>query len=242
MEEKTLKPKYLQIKDYFEKKIEDNDYANDGRLPSEREISEKFGVSRMTARNAILELVKDGSVYRKGANGTFVSQIKMKRNFFPMGGLSMHMKDSGIKDPVNKVLVFEKGEADCYVSKLLDANIGTVYYHMLRLRSGNGEPLALDETYINGEYVKGLEKYDFSKTSLWQKLTEAGEHKIVRGSNNIEIYFFDSREGKLLNIKKGEPGFKVSNINYDKYGNVIEHSTTLYRGDMFMFSYEVSID
>ena len=65
---------------------------------------------------------------------------------------------------------------------------------------------------------------------------------LIDKENNIEIYYVNSKESKLLNIKNGEPGFKVSNINYDKYGNIIENSVTLYRGDLFMFSYEVSID
>ena len=70
----------------------------------------------------------------------------------------------------------------------------------------------------------------------------SAEHRPARGVNNLELYYFNNQESKLLNIKKDEVGFKVSNINYDRYGNIIENSTTLYRGDLFVFSYEVDID
>lgn len=242
MEKNTLKPKYLQIKDYFVKKIENHEYGNNEKLPSEREISEKFGVSRMTARNAILELVKEGFAFRKGANGTFVSQTKMKRTFFPMGGLSMHLKEGGIPNPVSKVITFEKSEANAHVSKLLNVSIGTEYYHLVRLRIGDDEPLAIDESYINGLFFSNLEEYNFEEISLWDTLLSSAEHRPARGVNNLELYYFNNQESKLLNIKKDEVGFKVSNINYDRYGNIIENSTTLYRGDLFVFSYEVDID
>lgn len=76
-----MPPMYQQVKNYLIRKIESKEYAEGEKLPSERDLSDKFQVSRMTARNAIIELVKEGYVYRDGARGTIVSPRKVKRNF-----------------------------------------------------------------------------------------------------------------------------------------------------------------
>ena len=71
-------PKYLQIEKYLLNKIESGEYKKGSKLPSERELGEKFGISRMTARNALSELVKSGVAVRKGTAGTLVTGIKKK--------------------------------------------------------------------------------------------------------------------------------------------------------------------
>lgn len=242
MEERTLQPRYIQIKNYLIGKIESGEYKQNDKLPSERELSDRFGISRMTARNAILELVRDGYVYRNGAKGTFVTGKKVKRNFLHVGGFSTHMKESGVENFETKVLTAESLEADAWISNKLNINIGSTCYHFIRLRIGNEQPIAIDESYINGEYLPDLLQHDFSEESLWKILEQNKEHKPCRGRNAIELYHFDKRKCKLLELKNGTEGFRVLNFNYDKYGNVIEYSITYYRGDMFSFSYEVDIN
>ncbi len=242
MEERTLLPRYIQIKNYLIGKIESGEYKKNDRLPSERELSERFKISRMTARNAILELVRDGYVYRNGSKGTFVAGKKVKRNFLHIGGFSTHMKESGVENFETKVITFEKLEADAWISKRLNVSMGTICYHLLRLRLGNGQPMAVDESYINGSFTPDIMQYDFSQVSLWKILEQVYDHKPAKGKNSIELYYFDKRECKLLDLKNGTAGFRTCNTNYDKDGNVVEYSITYYRGDLFSFSYEMDID
>lgn len=140
---KDLQPRYIQIKNYLIGKIEFRECKQNDKLPSERELSDRFGISRMTARNAILELVRDGYVYRNGAKGTFVTGKKVKRNFLHVGGFSTHMKESGVENFETKVLTAESLEADAWISNKLNINIGSTCYHFIRLRIGNEQPIAI---------------------------------------------------------------------------------------------------
>ena len=238
----TMLPRYLQIKNYLIGKIESGEFQKDEKLPSERELSERFKISRMTARNAIVELVRDGYVYRNGAKGTFVAGKKVKRNFLHACGFRTYMEESGMKDVKTTIICFEKVEADAWLSKQLQVNIGQACYHLLRLRSANGQNMAVDESYLNGKLMPNLMQYDFSQVSLWEVMGDRYHCKPVRTSSAIELHHFEKRESKLLDVKNGTVGFRVLSTNYAENQEIVEYCVTYYRGDLFLFAYETDVD
>ena len=120
-----MPPMYQQVKNYLIRKIESKEYAEGEKLPSERDLSDKFQVSRMTARNAILELVKEGYVYRDGARGTIVSPRKVKRNFLSAAGFTEHQRESGVCDSRTRLIEAGLTEADAWLSSRLNIPLGT---------------------------------------------------------------------------------------------------------------------
>ena len=230
---------YWQIKNYLVGKIESKEYREGAKLPSERELSEKFQISRMTARNAILELVKEGYAYRDGARGTFVASKKVKRNLLTSAGFAEHLKELGVQDRRSEVVDFEIVEADSWLASNLKVSLGTECYRMVRLRIGNNQPMAVDESYIPKNMAPTLMKHDFSRESLWEILERDYGHRPTRTRASVEIAHFNKREVQLMKLRERAMGFKVTYMNYDQNDESLEYTITYYREDMFVFEYEI---
>src|SRR5690625_1960486 len=105
---KTLHtPMYIQISQEYKNKIINNYYEINQQIPTEDEIAKKFGVSRMTARNAVTRLVMEGLVYRVHGKGAFVVQKKIERSLNKITGFHEDMVREGL-NPVSKIIKFEK--------------------------------------------------------------------------------------------------------------------------------------
>jgi GntR family transcriptional regulator len=239
MSQNVLPPMYLQLKNFLIEKIESNVYKEQEKLPSERELSEKFQISRMTARNAIKELVNEGYAYRDGVRGTFVANKKVKRNFIKLDGFSGQLKQGGISDVKNKVIEFIQIDADSWLSSKLNVPIGSSCYKLVRVRIGNDQPMAVEYVFINGEFTGELLKYDFSKESLYHILETKYSCMPIKSVNTLEMCYFNNYDASLLNIKKGTPGFLTKGKSYDEADKLIEYVEIYHRGDLFKFSYEL---
>ncbi len=235
-----MPPMYQQVKNYLIRKIESKEYAEGEKLPSERDLSDKFQVSRMTARNAILELVKEGYVYRDGARGTIVSPRKVKRNFLSAAGFTEHQRESGVCDSRTRLIEAGLTEADAWLSSRLNIPLGTECFRLLRLRIGNGTPVAVDEAYIPKRIAPTLLDHDFSEESLWDVLETVYGHRPTHTKATVEIVSFEERETGLMELPEGQTGFKVIYSNYDQDHTLMEYTITYYRGDLFLFEYEMS--
>lgn len=239
MSQDAMLPMYQQIKNYLVGKIESKEYREGAKLPSERELSEKFQISRMTARNAILELVKEGYAYRDGARGTFVASKKVKRNLLSIAGFSEHLKELGVQDRRSEVVEFEIVEADAWLTSKVQVSLGSECYRMVRLRIGNGQPMAVEECYIPKSMAPTLGEHDFSKESLWKVLETEYGHRPTRTKASVEITHFNKREIQLMKLKDRAMGFKVTDTNYDQNDELLEYNISYYREDMFVFEYEI---
>lgn len=236
----AMPPMYQQVKQYLIRKIESKEYAAGEKLPSERDLSEKFRVSRMTARNAVLELVKEGYVYRDGARGTIVSPKKVKRNFLSAAGFSEHLRESGVCDSRSELIEAGLTEADAWLSSRLNIPLGTECFRLLRLRIGNDTPIAVDEAYIPKQIAPTLLGHDFTKESLWEVLESVYGHRPTHTKASVEIVSFEERETALMKLPGGQTGFKVIYQNFDQDHTLMEYTITYYRGDLFLFEYEMS--
>ncbi len=232
-------PMYLQIKNYFIQKIEAKELKEGDKLPSERELSEKFKISRMTARNALGELVKEGIAVRKGAKGTFISGTKVKRNVLSLGGLTTMLKESGFDAVDSDVLLFEVEEADQWLSQRLGVNLGTKCYHLIRRRKSQGKSLVIEDNFFNGTLVNGFEQFEFGNNSIREIIKANYDLIYSKSTQTIEMWYFSNRICEWFDIPKNTPGLKLTGLNYDQYGRPLEYSQTYYRGDLFCFSYEL---
>ena len=103
MKESYIPPVYIQIKNVLIEKINSGELSSGSQLPSEREISETYNISRMTARSALTQLVDSGYAYRLKGKGTFVKLPNFERDFVKLSGFSQMLMSKGIK-PSNKVI------------------------------------------------------------------------------------------------------------------------------------------
>lgn len=234
-----LPPLYIQIKNFLIDKIKNREYDEYSKLPSERELSEKFNVSRMTARRGLKEVVDEGYAFRDGARGTFVVGKKVERNFVKLGGFSSHLRDAGISNISTRVIANDIIEADSTLSKKLNVLIGTKCYKFIRLRLGNDQPISVEYSYLSTEKFPGLLDFDFNKLSLYGVIEENYKYNLKSSKSRLEMEYFDEYNSELLNVDEGTPGFVIESIVWDDKENIIEYCKSFNRGDLYSFVYEL---
>ncbi|GAA0178859.1 GntR family transcriptional regulator [Clostridium sediminicola] len=239
MKANYLPPLYIQIKNFLIEKILSNQYDEYSKLPSERELSEKFNVSRMTARNALNEIVNEGYAFRETGRGTFVVGKRFRRDFVKLESFSKRLRSSGITDISTEVVDKKVIEADSFISEKLNVLIGTKCYKLVRLRVGNKKTMSLEYSYMSADKLPHLLDYDFSKLSLFQTIEEKYFCSLRISKSTLEMGYLNKYNAKLLNVKEGSAAFIIKAITYDDKDNVIEYCESFNRGDLCVFSYEL---
>lgn len=234
-------PKYIQVKNALIAKIEQGLIPKGSKLPSERVLSEQCNISRMTARNAISELVKEGYVYRNGALGTIVSRNVIDKNILNVESFSSYVKSIGVKSLRSDVLAQKTIICNKNISEKLALPEGSECYFLKRLRIGDDIPLAIEESYINMNYLQNFQNIDFRNASLWEQLCQSkfGEPKHVKCS--VAMASLSREECNLLGVKEKSSGFKVSVQNSNIQGDVLEYSSTIYQSGFFTLNYEIDL-
>lgn len=233
-----IPPIYIQIRDILFEKISSGEFKSDDQLPSERELSETYKISRMTARNVLTQLVDSGYAYRLKGKGTFVKLPNIERDFVKLSGFSQMLKSKGIK-PSNKIVNSEIIVADKKIASLLETRIGTKVYKIVRIRYGNNIALALEYSYLPVDLFENLLQYDFERDSLYKVIEEDYKYKLKYSKQWIKITTLNKNESKLLNVNENTPVFLLESISYDMDENVIESTLSLNIGDRTAFYTEL---
>lgn len=233
-----IPPVYIQIRDILIEKINSGELESGSQLPSEREISETYNISRMTARNALTQLVDSGYAYRAKGKGTFVRLPNLERDFVKLSGFSQMLRSKGIK-PSNKVVKSAVIEADKKIASLLETTIGTKVYEIVRVRYGDNIPLALEYSYLPVSLFDNLLQYDFENNSLYKVIEEVYSHKLKFSKQWIRITTLYKNEARMLDVAEHTPAFLLESISYDMDERVVEATRSLNIGDRTTFYTEL---
>ena len=231
-------PIYIQIKNDISDEIEDGVFEVGDKLPSERALSERYKVSRMTARSALIALQREGKVEILKGSGTYVLNHKIERDLIKLSGFSSMLRDKGIK-PSNKVLSVSVIKSNKTIAKKLKISIGEEVYEIIRLRYGNDIPMALEIAYLPVYLFSNLLDYDYEKNSLYKILREKYDIKLKFAKQELCIVRSNSYEAKHFNIDENEPMFLLQIVTYDKNDKCIEYVKSINRGDDSTFYTEL---
>ncbi|MDF2674838.1 MAG: putative transcriptional regulator (GntR family) YvoA, partial [Clostridiales bacterium] len=227
-----------QIKDILIEKINSGEFESGSQLPSEREISETYNISRMTARSALTQLVDLGYAYREKGKGTFVRLPNLERDFVRLSGFSQMLSSKGIK-PSNKVVKSGIIEADKKIAQLLETTIGTKVYEIVRVRYGDNIALALEYSYLPVSLFENLLQYDFESNSLYKVIEDIYNYKLKFSKQWIKITTLYNNEATMLNVIEHTPAFLLESISYDMDERVVEATRSLNIGDRTTFYTEL---
>lgn len=231
-------PIYIQIRDTLIEKINSGELKSGNQLPSEREISETYNISRMTARNAVTQLVDLGYAYRIIGKGTFVRLPKFERDFVKLCGFSQMLMSRGIQ-PSNKIVKFSIIEANKKIASLLEISIGAKVYEIVRVRYGDNIALALEYSYLPESLFDNLLQYDFQNVSLYEIIEKKYDHKFKFSKQWIKIITLNKNEADLLDTLENAPAFLLESISYDMNDRVVEATRSLNIGDKTTFYTEL---
>ena len=235
-------PLYFQLKELIVEEIKSGEFEVDSLIPTEKELSEQFDISRTTVRQAITELVQEGWLYRVKSKGTFIARQKIRQDFLSkLETFYEQMNRIGVT-PSTQVLDFHVVKANLEVAESLEIAEGSQVFHLLRLRDGDQEPVVIVETYLPYERCAFLEGNDYEKISLYDSLSANPETKIVSARRFVEAAAASSEDAKILNIKKGAPILMTHTVGLNHSGIPLEYSIARYRGDMSGFQIYVQIE
>lgn len=223
--EKTKIPLYIQVEATLKEMIEDTVYSVGDQIPSERELSEQLGVSRMTVRRAIENLIDRGLLERRSTSGTYVRQPQVQRRLGreKSVGLTQQLKEEG-EIPGSKLLSFEIMRAPLKVAEKLNIRLGSQIVVLRRLRLANEEPFCIETSYIPYDLVPGLCAEDFAQSdvSLYAIMQSRYHINLDIGEETLKISFATLEEAAELNIQEGAPVILFQSVVKDIQGRCVE--------------------
>ncbi len=230
-------PLYYQIAERIKEQVALGELAAGDQLPPERELCDQFGVSRMTVRQAVTYLAKQGLLDVRPGVGTFIAQPKLTYDALHLLGFSEEMARSGA---VAESLVLEQSlvvPAARVASKLrLDPNETVV--QIVRLRRVNQEPMLLETSMIRAAIVPDLEQVDLAQNSLYELLERRYGLRLQRSHQTVEVVIANEYEQQLFGLRSGAAMILLEGVTYDADEQPIEYFKAIYRGDRCKFELE----
>ena len=236
------KPLYLQIQEYLAEQIASGNLKPETRIPSERELSSELGISRMTVRRAITELVNEGLLERVHGAGTFVARPKVEYAATELVSYSKAMRVRGLS-VARQLLELGEVPASRRLAERLQVNLGQSLLRVALLCLANRVPVILERAFFPIERCPGLEEYDFEKTSIYDLLTE-GYHMLVSHiDQTIESATASENVARQLRVEEGHPLLLVTRIVYrQEDGKPVLYSQDLLRGDYARVRFSVPLE
>lgn len=230
-------PMHVQIKKILREKIEEGEYQPGDMIPSERDLARLYGLNRMTVRNAITQLVKEGLLKRVQGKGTLVIQPRITRDLIELKGFSQTMKDRGIV-PSSKVLSIDTIESTRKLRRIFKLEQALPVLCINRLRLGNEEPIALEETYVPHHLLPDIERFDLKVFSLYDVYAYHGI-QLQTAYQTLTLTKLEQRIAKLLHLPPNSAVFLFECISYDQEGQPLEFTRSYTRGDYSKFYTEL---
>jgi len=232
-------PLYYRIREDLRELINSGQVKPGDRLSSERELCKQYGVSSITVKRAVLDLVRDGLLYRVPGKGTFVSQAKMERDLSRLTSFTEEMLHHGLK-PNSRVLEARVLPASGSVAKNLDLSPGEKVIALERVRFANSEPLMLEKTFLPHRLFPDLLSEDLTTQSLYHFITAKYGVSLARARETLEPVIINDKEAHNLAVETGSPGLLLELIAYDEAGQPVEFTKAIVRGDRCKYYIEMA--
>lgn len=224
----TFEPLYYQIRENIREKINSNEYPANSMIPSEAELCEHYGVSRVTVRRAVLDLVQEGLLTRGKGKGTFVSENYGLTHMNGLQSFTQELLGLNMR-PSAKLLSCRIRVADQSLRNIMDLREGEKIATISRLRLVNGEPCMVEVMNFPYALVSGIEK-DNLEDSIYHLLKGKYQQEVVSAKDIMEPIIIGEYESGLLELKAPSAGLRTNRVGYDAEHRVIEYSTHIIPG------------
>ncbi|NCB03848.1 MAG: GntR family transcriptional regulator [Spirochaetia bacterium] len=233
-------PIYHQIASGIRERIIAEILQSGDKLPSENTLAEEYGVSRITLRQALSELERDGIIIKQRGKGVFVhnNPKPLVQEFNLPNLLSRKLHQEGITiEPV--ILVLEKCKSITSINQELEIEEKEPLVFIKRLFKYNEKPIAVNRSWISASKVPGIVEEGLIHNHLSVTLAERYNLETVKIHNTIEAAHCSASDLKLLEIAYQTPMCIITATSYDKYSSPIEFSKTNWLGDHVKFTFNI---
>ena len=233
---------YLQIRRVVFQAIRDGELLPGERIESVASLSEGIGVSSMTVRQALQELIHEGWLCTVPGKGTFVvDQKSLEQDVQKFLGLKEAIKSSG-KILGTKVVSINIIKPNPKIVKSLDLKPAEHVYEIIRVRYADQTPLSIDRTYLSVNKFPGLEKSINDSASLYEILAGVYEVQPKLIQQYIDADESDALAEKFLNVPRGKPVLISERVAYTTAEEPVEITVRMTRAGMVRYKTRIHIE
>jgi len=208
-------------------------------IPSERQLSSDLGVSRLTVRAALDDLVREGYLVRRRGAGTFVSEPKIAQEL-TMTSFTDDMRRHGM-NPGSRTLELKSVPAGARLGRVLHVSPSEPVLVAQRLRLADAEPMAIETLHVRASLVPGLTAEDLERRSFYDTPRERYAISIVGGVQTIEPTVTNEDESAALGVPLHSPAFVFERVTRSEEGGIVEFVHSVYRGDRYRLVTELDV-
>lgn len=230
-------PIYTRIEEDLRHGIADGAWRIGSRLPSEDQLRQRYGVSRMTVRQALARLAAAGLVTRRQGIGTFVSRTKIERVAGRLLGFREDALAHGLV-PAVRVLRLGFERADEEDARLLDLRDDDEVLRVVRVRFADDEPIGLNTITVVPAFARTLLELDFSD-SFYDGVCRRLGVEVGQAEQTVEAVHGDERDAQLLGVAPPAALLQITRVTRLADGRLLGLTRSLYRGDRYFLSLTV---
>jgi GntR family transcriptional regulator len=225
-------PLYHQIQLRLLEQIRSGELKPGMPMPSIERIAERMGVSQMTVRQAVRALSELGVVYSRQGRGTFISGIKLERDFRQVLSFTEESKGRGAK-PSSRMISFDIRTPSQSVMAALRLTEHDKVYSLRRVRYGDSVPMGIECSSLPVRLCPGLLETFDPTASLYEELAERYGIQLMVTDEVIEVGSASRDDARLLEIAPKSPVFLFTRTSYLESGMPAEHVTSVYPGNRY---------
>jgi len=230
-------PLYLQLAEHLRQLIIQGVLADQDVLPGEREMAERFGVSRVTVRKALQVLAEEGLLEQRQGSGNFVSRTKrVEQPLSVLTSFTEDMRSRGMR-PASTWLHRGVSAAMPEEALALGLRPGETVSRLRRLRTTDGIPMAIEQVTVPCRFLPDPEAV---RESLYEVL-RAGGHPPFRALQRLSAVQLNADQATLLKVPAGSAALFIERRTFLEDGTPLELVRSQYRGDTYDFVVELNL-
>ena len=232
-------PIYYQMENIFRDKINSGEYRPGDLFPTEEQLVQSYKVSRVTVRQALAALEKDGLITRRRGKGSLVTEGQVHLEPMRLTGTIEDIIAMGVKTKT-RIINFGFVNPSKKVIENLKLDEDAEVLRVERTRLIRGSPISHTLSYIPSDLGKKISIKDLAVQPLLNVLENKCKVKIARGSQIIEATVADSRVASFLEVMTGAPLLKIERTVFDIKNRPVEYISILYRSDRYHYSVDLA--
>lgn len=223
-------PLWAQLEAELKQRLDSGEFSD--RFPTDSELVEHYGVSRHTVREAIRHLNATGILRRERGRGTVVNRAEFEQPLGALYSLFQSLEASGVE--ASSTVLSQRREVDPVAAEMLGLPPETEFFHLERIRSAAGEPLAIDRSWVPLSIAEPLLDISFEHAALYDEMERHCGIRPDAGWERIAPLLPKPSERNDLRLARGQAAFFLERLSTAD-GRPVEWRTTIIRGDRYRF-------
>lgn len=229
-------PLYKQVHVWMKGKILDGEWESGKQIPPEPVLSADLGISRHTLRQALQLLINEGFLFRQPGKGTFVQHVKSNYRLSFLNSFSEQMLEIGKKPSSKLIELHTNFRPNDSIAKKLMLTENARTHKIVRLRLADGQPMSLEEVYIDTTLCPNLHKKDLENLSLYSTLEQEYGLQIKYGDISLQATEANEEQARLLKTKVLGPLLYMQCLTYLQNQRPAFLTIARYPNDKYMFT------